>query len=113
VDPDSGFRRLGLREGDVLVALGSERLDGADDAQRLIDFLRSGQRGLLFVERDGQMGRVEVRLPHHLPRASHSPCPARQGTRDVAPGRSPAVATDRLSASTSCSSAGSPTRGAY
>jgi serine protease Do len=61
VDPDSGFRRLGLREGDVLVALGSERLDGADDAQRLIDFLRSGQRGLLFVERDGQMGRVEVR----------------------------------------------------
>jgi serine protease Do len=61
VDADSGFRRLGLREGDVLVAWESERLDGADDAQRLIDFLRSGQRGTLFVERDGQMGRVEVR----------------------------------------------------
>lgn len=61
VDSDSGFRRLGLREGDVLVALGSERLDGADDAQALIDFLRSGQRGTLFVERDGQMGRVEIR----------------------------------------------------
>ena len=61
VDADSGFRRLGLREGDVLVALGSERLDGADDVQGLVDFLRSGQRGLLFVERDGQMGRVEVR----------------------------------------------------
>jgi serine protease Do len=61
VDPDSGFRRLGLREGDVLVALGADRLDGADDVQRLIDFLRSGQRGILFVERDGQIGRVEVR----------------------------------------------------
>ncbi|MGH7566379.1 MAG: trypsin-like peptidase domain-containing protein, partial [Gemmatimonadota bacterium] len=61
VDQDSGFRRLSLREGDVLVALGSERLDGADDAQALIDFLRSGQRGTLFVERDGQIGRVEVR----------------------------------------------------
>jgi serine protease Do len=61
VDADSGFRRLGLREGDVLVALGSERLDGADDAQRLIDFLRTGQRATLFVERDGQMGRVEIR----------------------------------------------------
>jgi serine protease Do len=61
VDPDSGFRRLGLREGDVLLALGSERLDGADDAQELIDFLGTGQRGTLFVERDGQMGRVEVR----------------------------------------------------
>jgi len=61
VDPDSGFRRLGLREGDVLVALGSERLDGADDAQSLIDYLRSGQRGTLFVERDGQVGSVEVR----------------------------------------------------
>jgi serine protease Do len=61
VDSDSGFRRLGLREGDVLVALGSERLDAADNAQALIDFLRSGQRGTLFVERDGQIGRVEVR----------------------------------------------------
>ncbi|HET6617179.1 MAG TPA: trypsin-like peptidase domain-containing protein [Gemmatimonadota bacterium] len=61
VDADSGFRRLGLREGDVLVALGSERLDGADDAERLIAFLRSGQRATLFVERDGQMGRVEIR----------------------------------------------------
>ncbi|HET6617986.1 MAG TPA: PDZ domain-containing protein, partial [Gemmatimonadota bacterium] len=61
VDADSGFRRLGLREGDVLVALGSERLDGADDAERLIEFLRTGQRATLFVERDGQMGRVEIR----------------------------------------------------
>ncbi len=61
VDADSGFRRLGLREGDVLVSLGSTRLDGADDAQTLIDFLRSGQRGTLFVERDGQMGRVDIR----------------------------------------------------
>ena len=61
LDPDSGFRRLGLREGDVLVALGSERLEGSDDAERLIEFLRSGARGILFVERDGQMGRVEVR----------------------------------------------------
>jgi type II secretory pathway component PulC len=52
---------MGLNEGDVLLALGSERLDGADDAQELIDFLGTGQRGILFVERDGQMGRVEVR----------------------------------------------------
>jgi hypothetical protein len=43
------------------VSLGSTRLDGADDAQALIDFLRSGQRGTLFVERDGQMGRVDIR----------------------------------------------------
>ena len=61
VDADSGFRRLGLREGDVLVSLGSTRLDGADDAQALIEFLRSGQRGTLIVERDGQMGRVDIR----------------------------------------------------
>ena len=61
VETDSGFRRLTLREGDVLVALGSMRLDGADDAETLIEFLRSGQRGTLFVERDGQMGRVDVR----------------------------------------------------
>jgi serine protease Do len=61
VDPDSGFRRLGLHEGDVLLALGSERLDGADDAQTLIDFLGSGRRATLFVERNGQMGRVEIR----------------------------------------------------
>jgi len=61
LDPDSGFRRLGLLEGDVLVALGSTRLDGTDDAQDLIDFLRGGGRGTLFVERDGQMGRVEIR----------------------------------------------------
>jgi type II secretory pathway component PulC len=52
VDPDSGFR---------LLALGSERLDGADDAQTLIDFLGSGRRATLFVERNGQMGRVEIR----------------------------------------------------
>jgi serine protease Do len=61
VEADSGFRRLGLREGDVLVALGSTRLDGADDAETLVEFLRSGQRGTLFVERDGQMGRVDIR----------------------------------------------------
>ena len=61
LEPDSGFRRLGLLEGDVLVALDSTRLDGADDAQSLIEHLRGGGRGTLFVERDGQMGRVPIR----------------------------------------------------
>jgi serine protease Do len=61
LEGDSGFRRLGLREGDVLLALGSTRLDGADDAEALVEFLRGGDRGTLFVERDGQVGRVEIR----------------------------------------------------
>ena len=61
VDPDSGFRRLNLREGDVLVALGPRRLEGADDAEALLEFLRSGQRGTLYVERDGRLGSVSIR----------------------------------------------------
>ena len=61
VDSDSGFRRLNLREGDVLVALGPQRLDGADDAETLIEFLRTGQRGTLYVERDGRLGTVSIR----------------------------------------------------
>ena len=61
MDSDSGFRRLNLREGDVLVALGPQRLDGADDAETLIEFLRTGQRGTLYVERDGRLGTVSIR----------------------------------------------------
>ncbi|HET6360765.1 MAG TPA: trypsin-like peptidase domain-containing protein [Gemmatimonadota bacterium] len=61
VDPDSGFRRLNLREGDVLVALGPRRLEGAEDAEALLEFLRSGQRGTLYVERDGRLGTVSIR----------------------------------------------------
>ncbi|MFN2382949.1 MAG: trypsin-like peptidase domain-containing protein [Gemmatimonadota bacterium] len=59
--PDSGFRRLGLREGDVLIALGDQRLDGAEDVAPLVDALRSGRRSVLYAERDGTYFRIAVR----------------------------------------------------
>lgn len=59
--PRSPFRRLGFREGDVLVAIGQRRLDSADDVEVLVRELRSGGGFTLVYERDGRLARVAWR----------------------------------------------------
>lgn len=58
---DSGLRRLGLRQGDVLLAVGGQRLAEANDIRVLVTALGSGQRLTLTFERDGALSRILVR----------------------------------------------------
>ncbi|HUP01583.1 MAG TPA: trypsin-like peptidase domain-containing protein [Gemmatimonadota bacterium] len=61
VSPGSGLRRIGLREGDVVVALGDRPLDSPDDVEFLVAALDSGQPLALYAERDGVITRILVR----------------------------------------------------
>ncbi|MDX1622543.1 MAG: trypsin-like peptidase domain-containing protein [Gemmatimonadota bacterium] len=56
----SPLHRLDLREGDVLIAVDSHRLEDTGDADRLEELLRSGRRGSVLLERDGREGRITV-----------------------------------------------------
>jgi len=58
IGPRSPFRRIGLREGDVLVAIGDRTLDSADDVEALVEGLRSRRGFSLVYERDGSLARV-------------------------------------------------------
>ena len=61
VDATSGFRRLGLRSGDILLAIGQRRLDGAEDLNEFVDALESGRPLTLFIERNGVVSRISTR----------------------------------------------------
>jgi len=61
VDATSGFRRLGLRSGDILLAIGQHRLDGAEDLSEFVNALQSGQPLTLFIERNGVVSRISTR----------------------------------------------------
>ncbi len=54
VQPDSGFRRLGLADGDVLLTVNGQRLEGADDVPGLVRTLQSGRRAVLDAESGGR-----------------------------------------------------------
>jgi len=56
----SPLRALGLQPGDVILAVDSRRLEDADDAGILAQFLRAGRRGRLLVEREGRVGQIQV-----------------------------------------------------
>jgi type II secretory pathway component PulC len=61
VDLSSGFRRLGLRSGDILLAIGQHRLDGPEDLSEFVDALQSGRPLTLFIERNGVVSRISTR----------------------------------------------------
>lgn len=53
---DSPLRRVGIGEGDVLLAVDDRRLDTADDVDALVEALRSGSF-VLYYEQDGAIRR--------------------------------------------------------
>jgi serine protease Do len=61
IDVTSGFRRLGLRAGDILLAIGQRRLDGPEDLSAFVDALQSGRSLTLFIERNGVVSRISTR----------------------------------------------------
>lgn len=61
VDLSSGFRRLGLRSGDILLAVGQRRLDGPEDLSEFVEALQSGRPLTLFIERNGVVSRISTR----------------------------------------------------
>jgi serine protease Do len=61
VDLSSGFRRLGLRSGDILLAVGQRRLDGPEDLSEFVDALQSGRPLTLFIERNHAVHRTQRR----------------------------------------------------
>jgi serine protease Do len=60
VSTGSPFSRLGLREGDLLLAVGDRPLESADDVEALITALESSGTLTLYVERDGVISRIVV-----------------------------------------------------
>lgn len=61
VQPGGAFRNLGLRTGDLLLALNGRALDSEDDVGWMVDALRTGGPIELYVERDGLTTRLLVR----------------------------------------------------
>jgi S1-C subfamily serine protease len=68
VEPDSPARKAGLREGDVIVAIGGEPVSGLDDLHRLLTEERIGKEATLevirgFTEKLALSVRPEMRRP--------------------------------------------------
>jgi S1-C subfamily serine protease len=62
VRPGSAAERAGLRTGDVITALGGQKVGGATDIDRLVSQLPPGRDVLLTYVRDGQERSTPVRL---------------------------------------------------
>jgi serine protease Do len=62
LEMDAPLRRLGLTGGDVLLRLNDRRLDDAEDAEALVEVLRSGQPFILTYEHEGAPGQVCYRM---------------------------------------------------
>ncbi|HET9581595.1 MAG TPA: trypsin-like peptidase domain-containing protein [Gemmatimonadota bacterium] len=61
VQPGGALRNLGLRTGDILLALNGRGLDSEDDVDWMVGVLRSGGPVELYVERDGVTTRLLIR----------------------------------------------------
>jgi S1-C subfamily serine protease len=60
VEPNSAAARAGLREGDVIVAFGSRRVNGIDDLHRLLTEDAVGKTALMGVLRQDEKAEVSI-----------------------------------------------------
>ena len=70
VERNSPAARAGLRNGDVLVALNGERMDGSRTLIRAVSITPPGQTVRLTVVRDGRQQEVAVQVGRRPPSAS-------------------------------------------
>lgn len=62
IKADFIFRRMGLRNGDVLVALEGQPLTSSDQAQQLFETFKSSDTFILELSRRGQVRIIEYRI---------------------------------------------------
>lgn len=62
VKPNSLFRRMGLRNGDVIVGVDGKSIETVEDALRLYENLRSAEGASLEIKRKGQSQTIEYRI---------------------------------------------------
>ncbi|HEY3935234.1 MAG TPA: trypsin-like peptidase domain-containing protein [Gemmatimonadales bacterium] len=62
VQPDIA-QITGLQEGDIIFGINQQPLQSADEVAKAIDALRPGQNFILWIERGGQRGQIQLRTP--------------------------------------------------
>ena len=62
IKPNSIFRRMGLRNGDVITGVDGNAISTVDDALRLVDNLRSSSNLSVQLKRRGQEKTIEYRI---------------------------------------------------
>lgn len=62
IKPNSIFRRMGLRNGDVIVGVDGSEISTVDDALRMVDSLKSSANLSLQLKRRGREKNIEYRI---------------------------------------------------
>ncbi|BBO87463.1 type II secretion system protein GspC [Desulfosarcina ovata] len=62
IKPNSIFRRMGLRNGDVITGVDGREISAVDDALRLVDNLKSASQVSLQLKRRGREKNIEYRI---------------------------------------------------
>lgn len=62
IKPNSIFRRMGLRNGDVIVGVDGSEISTVDDALRMVDSLKSSSNLSLQLKRRGREKNIEYRI---------------------------------------------------
>ncbi|MDJ0783753.1 MAG: type II secretion system protein GspC [Desulfosarcinaceae bacterium] len=62
IQPNSIFRRMGLRNGDVLVGVDGQQIQSVDDALRLYDNLKTADSVLVDLKRRGREKSIEYNV---------------------------------------------------
>lgn len=62
IQPNSIFRRMGLRNGDVLMGVDGQQIQSVDDALRLYDSLQSADNVKVDLKRRGREKAIEYRI---------------------------------------------------
>jgi general secretion pathway protein C len=62
IKPNSIFRRMGLRNGDIITGVDGNELSSVDDALKLVDDLKSSSGLSLQLKRRGQEKNIEYSI---------------------------------------------------
>lgn len=62
VKPDSLFRRMGLRNGDIITGVDGKTIETVDDALRLYENLKTADSASVDIKRRGQNQTIEYRI---------------------------------------------------
>jgi general secretion pathway protein C len=62
IQPNSIFRRMGLRNGDVLMGVDGQQIQSVDDALRLYDNLKTADNVMVDLKRRGREKSIEYRV---------------------------------------------------
>lgn len=62
IKPNSIFRRMGLRNGDILKKVGGQEIQTVDDALRLYDSMKSADSVSVEIERRGSLRNIDYTI---------------------------------------------------